>query len=247
MGKDTYYFPHDFNARNDPKLIALRHKYKAIGMAVYWTIIEFLHEQDGNKFEPKSYIISTLAEQSGANAEQVLEVIKSCVDEFDLLRSDESCYVSDRVLRNIQKREEISEARSISGKKGALSKANAKQTPANAKQTPASAEQKPANAEQSSANKGNKGKERDRARACVFIPPTIPELHSEFIKKGFTEKLALVEANKFFSHYQSNGWKVGKNKMVSWIDSVSGWVTRINDFKKSNGQADQPVEVRDGN
>lgn len=243
MGKDTYYFPHDFNARNDPKLIALRNKFKAVGISIYWTVIEFLHEQEGNRFDPKNYIVSTLAEQSGTSPQQVKDVLKSCVEELDLLRLDGGLYVSDRVLRNIQVRNEISVTRSISGKKGGLAKANAKHLPELAKQ-------EEANAKQNVANKGKEikeRKEREGAHPRIFTPPTIQELHSEFIKKGFTEKLALVEANKFFNHYKTNGWKVGKNKMVSWPHAVAGWITRIDDFKKQTTQSDQPIELRDGN
>lgn len=232
MGKDTYYFPHDFNARNDPKLIALRHKYKAVGMAVYWTIIEFLHEQEGNKFEPKSYIISTLAEQSGANAEQVLEVIKSCVDEYDLLRSDEGCYVSDRVLRNIQKREEISEARSISGKKGALSKANAKQMPAIAEQTQA-------NAKQSSAKKGNKGKERDIVKRELVLFKESEYFDKEVFFKCLKSAGPPYNQADPKSYYdKAHNWSESKeNKKVDWMATVKNWIRKDFEDKK------MPVDV----
>lgn len=244
MGKDTYYFPHDFNARNDPKLIALRNKFKAVGISIYWTVIEFLHEQEGNKFDPKNYIVSTLAEQSGTSPQQVKDVLKSCVDELDLLRIDGGLYVSDRVLRNIQVRNEISAIRSVSGKKGGLSKANAKHLPEVAKQTEA-------NAKQNVANKGKETKEKKErgvAPTHIFTPPTIPELHTAFLAKGLTDKVALLESNKFWSHFDSNGWKVGgKTKMKSWQSAVSSWYHKMDDFKKQNNQSDQPVEVRDGN
>jgi len=232
MGKDTYYFPHDFNARNDPKLIALRHKYKAVGMAVYWTIIEFLHEQEGNKFEPKSYIISTLAEQSGANAEQVLEVIKSCIEEFDLLRSDEGCYVSDRVLRNIQKREEISEARSISGKKGALSKANAKQMPANA-------EQKQANAKQSSTKKRKEIKEIDIVKRTPILFKESQYFNKELFFKSLKSAGPPYNQADPKSYYdKAYHWSESDtNKKVDWMATVKNWIRK--DFEEKK----MPVDV----
>lgn len=237
MGKDTYYFPHDFNARNDPKLISLRHRHGAVGISVYWTIIEFLHEQDGNKFEPKNYIISTIAEQSGANVKQVSDILKSCVEDLDLLRLIDGAYTSERVLRNIQKRNEISEIRSISGKKGANAKANAKQTLANDQQ------------KQAKEIKGKEIKEKGGAPATiVFVPPTIQEVITAFTKKGLSEKMATLEADKFWSHFDSNGWKVGgKTKMKSWTSAVSSWYLKMDDFKKQNTRSDQPIELRDGN
>jgi hypothetical protein len=102
-----------------------------------------------------------------------------------------------------------------------------------------------------------KGKEGNRERkveakpsrpTVSFEPPTIPELHTAFLAKGLTDKVALLESNKFWSHFDSNGWKVGgKTKMKSWQSAVSSWYHKMDDFKKQNNQSDQPVEVRDGN
>ena len=32
-----------------------------------------------------------------------------------------------------------------------------------------------------------------------------------------------MNAEKFFNHYESNGWYVGKNKMKDWKAAVRGW------------------------
>ena len=47
MAKETYFFSHDFNARNDPKLVAVQQKYGLEGLGAYWCIIENLYEQNG--------------------------------------------------------------------------------------------------------------------------------------------------------------------------------------------------------
>jgi len=54
-----------------------------------------------------------------------------------------------------------------------------------------------------------------------FIPPTIEEVKIYLKEK----KISDVEhwAEKFWGHYESNGWMVGKNKMKSWKASVSTW------------------------
>lgn len=44
MGKDAYYFPHDSNARNDEKIIAVRMKYGIEGYGIYFAILEKLRE-----------------------------------------------------------------------------------------------------------------------------------------------------------------------------------------------------------
>lgn len=104
-----------------------------------------------------------------------------------------------------------------------------------------------------------KGKESNRERKgavkkdrtpsiVVFVPPTIQEVITAFTKKGLSEKMATLEADKFWSHFDSNGWKVGgKTKMKSWTSAVSSWYLKMDDFKKQNTRSDQPIELRDGN
>lgn len=44
--KDVYYFPHDSNAKRDPKMLMLRHQLGAEGYGLYWMLVEDLREQD---------------------------------------------------------------------------------------------------------------------------------------------------------------------------------------------------------
>ena len=45
--KKAYYFPHDFNARNDPKLQDVMIELGLEGIGAYWCMIEQLYEQEG--------------------------------------------------------------------------------------------------------------------------------------------------------------------------------------------------------
>ena len=45
--KDSYYFQHDYNARNDPKLQDVLIELGVEGIGIYWCIIEQLYEQGG--------------------------------------------------------------------------------------------------------------------------------------------------------------------------------------------------------
>lgn len=60
-----------------------------------------------------------------------------------------------------------------------------------------------------------------------FCPPSLPE-----IKRYFDEKeVALEEAEKFFNHYESNGWLVGgKAKMKNWQAAARNWLLNIKKF-----------------
>ena len=58
-----------------------------------------------------------------------------------------------------------------------------------------------------------------------FIKPSITELINEF-----TDRVTdpTQQAEIFLNHYESNGWKVGKNPMKSWKHAVTNWITRGN-------------------
>jgi len=52
-----------------------------------------------------------------------------------------------------------------------------------------------------------------------FRPPTLVEA----IDWGLLHELPAHECEKFHAYYQSNGWKVGRNKMKSWRDAMTHW------------------------
>jgi hypothetical protein len=43
----THYFPHDYHARHDAKLLALRRRHGLAGLGAFWCLVEYLYEQDG--------------------------------------------------------------------------------------------------------------------------------------------------------------------------------------------------------
>jgi uncharacterized protein YdaU (DUF1376 family) len=65
-----------------------------------------------------------------------------------------------------------------------------------------------------------------------FIKPTITELVDAFAGKVTDSG---HQAGLFLCHYESNGWRVGKNSMKSWQHAVTNWITR----SKQNGTGQQ--------
>lgn len=45
--KDSYYFPHDYHARHDPKLEKLRLTMGCEGVGIFWCLVEMLYEENG--------------------------------------------------------------------------------------------------------------------------------------------------------------------------------------------------------
>ncbi|MEE9302192.1 MAG: hypothetical protein V3U84_00255, partial [Thiotrichaceae bacterium] len=67
------------------------------------------------------------------------------------------------------------------------------------------------------------------------IPPSIDE-----VQQYIQDKQYRIDIDCFMSHYESNGWKVGKNKMKNWQAAVRTWQARNNndnnDIKSIGGR-----------
>lgn len=62
-----------------------------------------------------------------------------------------------------------------------------------------------------------------------FKKPTVEE-----IKKYCEERNNNIDAEKFYDHYESNGWYVGKSKMKDWKASVRTWEKNNKGTKRNN-------------
>lgn len=69
-----------------------------------------------------------------------------------------------------------------------------------------------------------------------FVKPNEGLLTDFFIEIGLDDFSASAQAKLFINHYESNGWKVGKNSMKDWHAAARGWKERMNEYKnKVNG------------
>lgn len=75
----------------------------------------------------------------------------------------------------------------------------------------------------------NKKKESESAR---FQKPDFGDVYNYFCDRKILAEDAVREARKFFDHYESNGWRVGKNTMKDWKAAVRGWISRMKDYSK---------------
>ena len=74
-----------------------------------------------------------------------------------------------------------------------------------------------------------------------FTPPT-PDEVDEYCK----EKNYPLIGNDFCNFYESKGWMVGKNKMVSWRSAVGGWVSRTEKDQPPQKNKTREVEIPEG-
>lgn len=86
-------------------------------------------------------------------------------------------------------------------------------------------------------------KKEVKGKNIRFIPPSLLEIEDYFFSKTQNAKLSKIHAEKFFNYYESNGWKVGKNKMKKWTGAVSGWISRQKEFEKEKSFAGKENEL----
>lgn len=102
--KRAQYFPHDYNARNDPKLQELLMECGLDAIGLYWCIVEMLYEQ-GGKIPLKA--CKGIAFTLHADIEKMMRMI----NEFGLFQQDEECFWSNSINARLGKIEEITEQR----------------------------------------------------------------------------------------------------------------------------------------
>ena len=145
MAKDTYYFSHDVNASNDPKIIVMKELCGVISYAWWWILIEQLAAQEEYKLPMDKITFTGLGiafgmKQNEANAssnEAKLSTAKQAeafvillINECELLETDGEFFWSPSLLRrNLlrkKKQEEISKKRREAGRLGGLKSGKAR-------------------------------------------------------------------------------------------------------------------------
>lgn len=110
MAKEAYYFSHDYNARNDQKLVRLQMKHGVAGIGIYWCLIEMLYEEGGR-------IMRTECERIAFELRTDIVSIQSVLSEFGLFYFDGDYFCSESVNRRLEKRDQKSENARNSAKK----------------------------------------------------------------------------------------------------------------------------------
>ena len=224
--KETFYFAHDYNARNDPKLQNVLFDLGVEGIGVFWCIIEQLYEQGGKL--PLHYC------KSIAFALHVdFKCVERLVNDYGLFKNDGENMWSESVLNRLNRRSEVSEKRKLAALarwRQGIENQSQTQAPASYRQVSenASVMQMQSNSNANAEHKGKEIKEKEIIKerekektARRFIPPTVEEVKARIDEMGYT-----FDAEAFIAFYQSNGWMVGKSKMKDWRAAMVTWQKR---------------------
>ena len=211
MPKDAYYFPHDSNAKDDPKCVLLIEQLGMEGYGIYWMLIETLREQPDYTYPVAN--IPALGRRYNTTAEKV----KTVVCNYGLFTvKDDKIFFSDSLNRRMQVLEEKRAKRSEAGRLGNTARWKTSQTDRNAitmrSQFIASKVKK------SKVNE-SVGKESMRGKRKPFSPPTPSEVESFFTENGYTAEAA----RRAFDYYTDANWHDAEGKPVlNWKQKMRG-------------------------
>lgn len=82
-----------------------------------------------------------------------------------------------------------------------------------------------------------KSKDKDKSESIIqarFTPPERDEVVAYCNERGYQ-----VNVDAWFAHYESNGWKVGRNQMKDWKAAIRTWTHSPYENKKTNAQPKQ--------
>lgn len=210
MAKSSFYFDHDYNARNDQKILELRSEFGWEGYGIYFALIEVLCESDGRIKRGALGGLSLGLSMDKATIEKMINFMVS----IELFNEVDGIIYSKRINNHLQFRTMLSE----SGKKGGRGNKKPPFSPPLAPlEAPFSPPLAPLEAGKESIGKDSKGNKSKR-QTIIFVKPTV-----EQIADYCNERKNGISPSRFYDYYESNGWLVGRNKMKDWKASVRTW------------------------
>lgn len=126
---ESYFFDHDYNARNDDKILEMRSEYKAEGYGVFWMIVETMAENENGGINTS--LMGGLSLGYGVSKEWLLGFVSYCV-RIDLFYEQDGFIYSKRMLGHKKLMKSYSEygrqgaIKRWGGDRGAISGGNAK-------------------------------------------------------------------------------------------------------------------------
>jgi hypothetical protein len=211
--KDAYWFTHDSNAKDDPKVVMMIEQLGLESYGIFWVLIETLRDQP--EFRYPLALIPAIARRYNTTAEKVKATIMN-YGLFDI--EDDTFFFSHslikRMLPHIEKKEQARLAAQIRWQKH-------KQLPENSgSNADAMRTHSDRNAiiGENSILENSIEEDKNKTSRTKFTPPT-PEQVKEYCLKRKNN----VNHQRWYDHYTSNGWMIGKNKMKDWQAAVRTW------------------------
>lgn len=211
---NTFYFSHDYNARNDRKIASLVKDYKATGYGIYWCTVEMLHEE-GGQLEFDDITFDAIAKDLNEANEAVKEVLQKCIDKYKLLHFVDNTISASRVKQNLNFSEAKKETKKLAGQKGGINSGKSRRYKKEAKQNEAVLQLNEADEKKNEANEPNEMKlneikpldNRIKKEGLPPHPPPIEVVGYKFLPDG----RSYIDREVFFTSKDFNGLPDDKN------------------------------------
>lgn len=258
MAKDTYYFSHDYNARNDRKITALVKDYKSSGYGIFWAVCEMMHEE-GGYLEFDELTIGAISKDLNEDYDLVHEVLDKCVTKYKLLSKQNeaenftSMLRSSRIERNLEGKNEKKQIKAESGRLGGIKSGESRRNKNSTKQNEAVLQV-------ASSNEPNKRKGKEIKENNIYINEFNWESDKnsflnagDWIFKFCTDKNIPVElfdqkANEFISDIELREdfkpLKEIRNHFTNWYNNKNGKIKSMNGNGRELSDYEKKIEAQ---
>ena len=113
--KDAYYFPHDSNARHDPKIVKMLTQYPN-GYQWYFMLVEILREQADYKYKKDAFSWDAISSELHISNDQAKQFVTDCVKKFHLFRQSKSFFWSESLVNRMAGKDQKSEIYRLNAK-----------------------------------------------------------------------------------------------------------------------------------
>lgn len=234
MAVESFYFSHDYSARNDPKLQKVLMRLGQAGKGVYWDLIEMLYEEGG-------YLILSEIESYAFALRTDISCITQLINDFDLFQNNGEKFWSDSVLKRLFLRNE----KSLKASKSASIRWKKHKQDANALESDANALQTECNSNAIKEKKGNKNEKKGNEKSDFEVSFDKYLLMRKKIKRPATDEAIRLAHEKL--EKLSNGDENLKIKILeqSIMQSWQGLFELKEDFKNkiTSPQNQNPSKV----
>jgi hypothetical protein len=249
MDKKTFYFPHDFNARNDEKIVAVRLKYGMEGYGVYFAILERLGESS-DYIHVKDYNIISFDLRVGNS------LVKSIIEDFGLFEftEDGKHFYSVSFNERMKPLNDLREKRSNAGKAGMEKRWKLKQTDNSVITVLSKTDNKPVTKdcdfitekiEESNKEKPPKGGKKKDAAIAATLVRDLEFYHSLIPFVGQYTREMIREFYDYWREKTKSGGRMRFELQPTWElpKRLATWAKRDKNFNRNKNEKEQPKTV----
>lgn len=183
--------------------------------SLYRDLIELYYDKE----QPLTSDTKVLCRKIIAKTDEEIEAVEQILSEFFILTNE--VYMHKKCQSIIDNYKENLTKKSKAGKASAIARAK-KTTQVEQVLSKCATNHKPITNNHKPLTIDQESDEKKPPKRKRFIKPTYDQVFEQCHDSTQTER--------FINHYESNGWKVGRNKMANWKACLANWMKRQDEY-----------------